>query len=164
MLYQSWKVYVRERIMAEPLPCSLSLPFGMAIWILITKFTRPTRLCKTYKERISLNQTQHVFDIKLKCSLYRPGVAQRVGRGIALLVHDRGTRRWWVVSSTPRPHFTPRKDLVPIIQEAGWAPGPVWTGGKSRPYRDSIPDSPARSSVAIPIELPGPHMYLTYRT
>ena len=32
-----------------------------------------------------------------------------------------------MVSSTPRPHFTPRKDLVPILQEAGWAPGPVWT-------------------------------------
>jgi len=24
--------------------------------------------------------------------------------------------------------FTPRKDPVPIVQEAGWAPGPVWTG------------------------------------
>ena len=54
-----------------------------------------------------------------------------------------------MVSSTPRPHFTPGKDPVPILQEAGWAPGPVWTGGKSRPYRDSIPDRPARSSVAI---------------
>ena len=50
-----------------------------------------------------------------------------------------------VVSSTPRLHFTPRKDPVPIVQEAGWAPGPVWTGGKSRPHRDSIPDHPARS-------------------
>jgi len=50
-----------------------------------------------------------------------------------------------VVSSTPRPHFTRGKDPVPIVQEAGWAPGPVWTGGKSRPYRDSIPDRPARS-------------------
>jgi len=29
-------------------------------------------------------------------------------------------------------------------------------GGKSRPHRDSIPDRPARSSVAIPTELPGP--------
>ena len=28
--------------------------------------------------------------------------------------------------------------------------------GKSRPHRDSIPDRPARSSVAIPTELPGP--------
>ena len=69
--------------------------------------------------------------VKVKWSRYRPGVAQRVGRGIALLLHDRGTRRGWVVSSTPRPHFTPGKDPVPIVQEAGWAPGPVWTGGKS---------------------------------
>jgi len=29
-------------------------------------------------------------------------------------------------------------------------------GRKSRPHRDSIPDLPARSSVAIPTELPGP--------
>jgi len=34
---------------------------------------------------------------------------------------------------------------VPIAQEAGWAPGPVWTGGKSHPRRGSIPDRPARS-------------------
>ena len=38
-----------------------------------------------------------------------------------------------MVSSTPRPYFTPGKDPVPIVQEAGWASGPVWTGGKSRP-------------------------------
>jgi len=30
---------------------------------------------------------------KGKSSRYRPGVAQRVGRGIALHFHDRGTRR-----------------------------------------------------------------------
>jgi hypothetical protein len=95
--------------------------------------------------------------IKVKWSRYRPGVAQRVGRGIAVLFHDSGTRRGWVVSSTPRPHFTPGKDPVPILQEAGWAPGPVWMGGKSRPHRDSIPDLPALSSVAIPTELPGSH-------
>ena len=63
-----------------------------------------------------------------------------------------------MVSSTPRPHFTPGKDPVPILQEAGGAPGPVWTGGKSRTHRDSIPDRPARSSVAIPTELPGPQI------
>ena len=74
------------------------------------------------------------------------------GRGIALLFHDRDTRRGWVVSSTPRPHFTAGKDSVPILQEAGWAPGPVWTGGKSRPHRDSIPFC---QSVTIPTELPG---------
>ena len=82
---------------------------------------------------------------KVKWSHYRPGVAQRVGRGIALLFHGRGTRRGWVVSNTPRPHFTPGKESVPILQEVGWAPGPVWKGGKSLPHRDSIPYRPARN-------------------
>jgi len=31
--------------------------------------------------------------VKVKCSRYKPSVAQRVGRGTALLFHDRGTRR-----------------------------------------------------------------------
>jgi len=50
-----------------------------------------------------------------------------------------------VVSSTPRPQFTPGKEPVPILQEARLAPGPFWTGGKSRPHRDPIPDCPAPS-------------------
>ena len=52
-----------------------------------------------------------------------------------------------MVSGMPQPHFTPRKDPVPILQEAGWATGPVWTDRKSRPHRDSIPDRPARSQA-----------------
>ena len=88
-------------------------------------------------------------------------MAQRVGRGIALLFHDRGTRNGWVVSSTPRPHFTPGKDSVPILQEAGRASGPVWTGGKSRPHRDSIPDRPARSQSLYRLSYPS-HKFLNY--
>jgi len=71
-------------------------------------------------------------------------MAHRVGRGIALLFHDGSTRRGWVVSSMPRLQFTPRKHPVPIVQQAGWVPGPVWSGVKSRPHQDSIPDRPAR--------------------
>ena len=36
-----------------------------------------------------------------------------------------------VVSSTPRPHFTPGKELVPIVQEAGWAPGAGLDGAEN---------------------------------
>ena len=81
-------------------------------------------------------------------------VAQRVGRIIVLLFHDRGTRRGWVVSSTPRPYFTPGKDPVPIVQEAGWDPGPVWTGGKSRPIGIGSPDRPARSQSLYRLSCP----------
>ena len=28
----------------------------------------------------------------------------------------------------PRPHFTPEKDLVPILKEARWVSGRVWKG------------------------------------
>ena len=72
-------------------------------------------------------------------------MAQRVGTIIALLFHDCSTRRGLVVSSMPQPHFTPRKDPVPILQEAEWTPGPVRMGGKSRLHWDLIPDRPAHS-------------------
>jgi len=52
---------------------------------------------------------------------------------VALLFLDHGTRRGWGFSVSPRPLFTPEKDPVPIVQEAGWAPGPVWTARKISP-------------------------------
>ena len=91
---------------------------------------------------------------EVKWSRYRLGVVQSVVGGIALFFHDRGTRRRWGVSVTPRPHFTPGKDPVSIVQEAGWAPGPVWTGEKSRPHRDSIPDRPALSQSLCRLNFP----------
>jgi hypothetical protein len=44
---------------------------------------------------------------------------------------DLGTRRGWGVSVTPWLIFTPGKDPVPIVEEAGWAPGVVWTGAEN---------------------------------
>ena len=44
-------------------------------------------LLSNFTRRCVLNQK------KVKFSHYRPGVAQRVGRGIALLFNDLGTRR-----------------------------------------------------------------------
>jgi hypothetical protein len=92
-------------------------------------------------------------------------VAQRVGRGINLLFLDHGTRKGVSGQRHAPAALSPGKDPVPIVQEAGWAPGPVRMGGKPRPYRDSISDRPARSSVAIPTELHGPQFSkaLTFR-
>jgi len=53
---------------------------------------------------------------------------------------------------------TPAKDPVPIVQQAGWAPGPVWTGGKSRSHRDSIPDRPAPSQSLYRLSYLAPQM------
>jgi len=72
--------------------------------------------------------------------------AHRGSRGIALPFLDHGTRRGWGFSVTPRPLFTLRKDPVPIVQEAGWAPGPVWTGAENLALTGiRSPDRPARN-------------------
>jgi hypothetical protein len=82
--------------------------------------------------------------------------AHRGSRGIAVPFHDHGTIRGWGVSVSPRPLFAPGKEPVPIVQEAGWAPGPVWTGAENlTPHRDSIPGPSSLYQVAIPTELPG---------
>jgi hypothetical protein len=65
---------------------------------------------------------------------------------IYTLFLDLGTRRGWGVSVTPRPLSTPEKDPVPIVQEAEWAPGPVWTGAEYlAPTLLRSPDRQARS-------------------
>ena len=49
--------------------------------------------------------------------------------------------------STPRPgRFTLGKDPVPIVQETGWAPGPVWMGVEYLTHTGiRSPDRAARS-------------------
>ena len=49
--------------------------------------------------------------------------------------------------SASRPgRSTPWKDPVPIVQEAVWVPGPVWTGAENlAPTGIQSPDRPARS-------------------
>jgi hypothetical protein len=56
--------------------------------------------------------------------------------GMALLFHDHGTRRGWV-------------------QEAGWAPGPVWTGAENlAPTRIRSPDRLARGQSLYRLRYP----------
>jgi hypothetical protein len=61
--------------------------------------------------------------------------------------------------STPRrDRITPGKDLVPIEQEAEWAPGPVWAGaGKLAPQRIRSRYLPARNKSLYRLRYPGAH-------
>jgi hypothetical protein len=71
------------------------------------------------------------------------------GTGIALLFLDFGVRREWLVS------FTLGKDPVPIVKEAGWAPGPVWPHAKSlAPTWIRSPDRPACSQSVYRLSYP----------
>jgi hypothetical protein len=56
--------------------------------------------------------------------------------------------------------FIPGKDPVPIVQEAGWASGPVWTSGENLALtRIRYPDRPARSQSLYRLSYPGPPAY-----
>jgi len=78
---------------------------------------------------------------KVKRRLCTGRTAHRGSRGIALLFLDHGTRRGEGSASHPGHSLPPhQKDPVPIVQEAGWASGPVWTGAENlAPHQDSIP-------------------------
>ena len=61
----------------------------------------------------------------------------------------------WVVNATPRPLYPRERDQVRIVWEAGWAPGPVWTGAENlgssgirSPDRSAHSDSRYRLSYA----------------
>jgi hypothetical protein len=70
------------------------------------------------------------------------------------------TRRRWGDSVTPRPLFTPGKDSAPTVQEAGWAPVPVWTSAENlAPTCIRSPDRPARSHSLYRLRYPA-HLIL----
>jgi len=81
-----------------------------------------------------------------------------VSRVIAVFFLYHGTRKCFEV--TPRPLFTAWKDTIPIVQEAEWAAGSVWTPEYLVPHRDSISDCPARSQLLYRLSYLGPQMYI----
>jgi len=98
--------------------------------------------------------------VKVKCTLAQAMrlctgcMAHRESRGIALPFLDHSTRRGWGVSVTSRPLFTHGKDLVPIVQEARWAPG-FWTGAENpTPTGIRSLDHPARSQSPYRLHYP----------
>ena len=134
-----WNLFLNYRnVIIAPTP-----PF--LLWIvqehsLIFFYFR--RFCK-YKIS-SLHYPLLSKDKKVKCVLVQAlrlctgRTAHGVNRGIALLFLDHG--KGWGVSVAPRPLFTPGKDPLPIVQEAGWGPrAGLYRCVKSRPHRYSIP-------------------------
>jgi hypothetical protein len=101
--------------------------------------------CDCKSSLITIFQGNNQIKVKVKCTLVQAlrlctrRTAYRWRRGIALLFHDHGTRKWRGVSVTPWPLFTPGKDPVSIVQ--GWVGSRAGLDrcGKSRTHRDSIP-------------------------
>jgi hypothetical protein len=75
--------------------------------------------------------------------------AHKVSRDIPLPYPNLGAVCGWVAKATPRPLYPREKAPVPIVEEAGWAPGSVGMGVEKRkslaPIGVRIPDCATRS-------------------
>ena len=69
-----------------------------------------------------------VLKKRVKFSRYRPGVTQRVGRGIALLFHDRGTKGGEWSAARPGRTLPPGKTRCPFYRRLG---GPQGRSGRT---------------------------------
>jgi hypothetical protein len=105
---------------------------------------------------------------KVKCTLLDAlrlctgRTAHRGSRGIALLLLYHGIRRGRGVSVTPRPLFTPGKNTLSIVLEAGWATGSVWTGAENlAPTGIRSPDRPAPSQSLYRLRYPARSFRIT---
>ena len=67
--------------------------------------------------------------------------------------------------STPRPgRFTSGKDPVPTVKEAGWAPGPVWTGAENLASTEiRSPDRPVPLKIQVSWDVTLHHWTGSYR-
>ena len=66
--------------------------------------------------------------------------------------------RWgWQVHTTSRRYYTRKRDLVPILPVAGWAPEPVWTVAEDLVHIGiRSPDRPACSELLYRLSYSGP--------
>ena len=65
---------------------------------------------------------------------------------------------WWVINTTPRPFYLKEREPVPILQEVGWAPEPLWTDAKNLTQDGLDP----RTVQALASHYPDPLFLLTY--
>jgi len=75
----------------------------------------------------------------------------------AILTHFPDETRMIPETSHAPAALPTRKGPVPIVQEAGWAPGPVWTGVENLASTGiRSPDCPPRSESPCRLNYPGP--------
>jgi hypothetical protein len=102
-----------------------------------------------------------ILKVKVKFTLEQATKAQRWSRGMSnnstLSLTSALDGGGW---STPRTgRFTPGKDQVPTAQEAGWAPGLVWTGADNiAPNGIRSLYRAARSESLYRLSYPGPYI------
>ena len=83
--------------------------------------------------------------------------ARRWSRTIAVVFLYPLRQMGWVANATPRPLYPQERGPVPILHEAGLAPGPVWTGAeKLAPTWIRSPERLTRSESLYRLSYPDP--------
>ena len=95
-------------------------------------YKKPMQYCIPIAHQSPWQDTNTKFSkinikVKLKWSHYSPSVAQRVGRGIALLFHALGTRRGEWSAARPGRTLPPGKTRYPFYRRLG---GPQGRSGR----------------------------------
>ena len=130
----------------------LSLPGIASFEVIQTVFFRIRQRVRNYASRGS-REVKVKYTLVQALRLCTGRTAYQGSRGIALPFHDHGTRR--VRGQRHAPAAYTREDPVPIVQEAGWAQGPVWTGAENlAPTGIRSPDRPARSQSLYRLRYP----------
>ena len=138
----SAKSFMRPAYTAMSFMTRYSVPF-MMLWLSYKCTLFPHKNVRKWTWRAPDWKSQCTYNVTLRrvraMIVAGPVVAQRVDGGIALLFHDRGTRKRWVVSSTPRPHFNPGERPATHCT-GGWVgPRASLNGWKISPHWDRIP-------------------------
>jgi hypothetical protein len=55
----------------------------------------------------------------------------------------------WVVNATPRPLCPLQREPVPNVQQAGWAPGPIWICAENLVPTDFISETKQKLGLQI---------------
>jgi len=66
-----------------------------------------------------------------------------------------------MVKAMPRLLYPRARDPIIIVYDAGWVPGPEWTGAENLAYTEILcPDRPARSESLYRLSYHGPFRYI----
>jgi hypothetical protein len=74
--------------------------------------------------------------VEVKVTLVHAMKARRGADVYLYFIFNPGTRWGSVVNATPRPLYPRETDQVPIVQESGWDPGPVWTSAENLAFTE----------------------------
>ena len=119
-----------------------SLDLALRCWMIFAQRLETIQICSIHRALIRCIIIQN--DSK-RWTKFRTSLTVQLSLSFLITLYiRRPTNSLWFCGCTPRSHFTPGKEPVPILQEAGWAPRTGLDGRKISSPRgvDPGPSSP----------------------